>query len=184
MGPEQVKAAGMYAHGTAGTLSFESLPYQAQCTTYSANNSVTDSAAAATAIATGNKVDNGDISLYDGSELETLLEYFKTREKSTGLVTTQYISQATATVYRKVHSIRETARILGLSPSAILDLIWGCGAVPVLAHPGLCRWDDLELYFREWDLGGIEVEHPGHNAEMVERLRCWAGARDLPATGL
>ena len=37
MGFEQVKAAGMYANGTAGTLCFESFPYKGQVTTYSAN---------------------------------------------------------------------------------------------------------------------------------------------------
>jgi len=48
MGFEQVKAAGMYAHGEAGTLSFESFPYNGQLTTYAADSPVPDSAAAAT----------------------------------------------------------------------------------------------------------------------------------------
>ena len=102
MGPEQVKAAGIYAQGDAGTLSFESMPYQADCTTYSADSSVTDSAASATAIATGYKVNNKVISIADpgdGSELETLLEYFKTRGKSSGLVTTVYVSHATPAAF-------------------------------------------------------------------------------------
>jgi len=102
MGFEQVKAAGMYAYGSVGTLSFESLPYQAQCTTYSADSSVTDSAAAATAIATGQKVNNGVISLAtpgDNSELQTLLEYFESQDKDTGLVTTVYISHATPAAF-------------------------------------------------------------------------------------
>ncbi|MFC1882807.1 alkaline phosphatase, partial [Thermodesulfobacteriota bacterium] len=84
MGPEQVKAAGMYLNGTGGSLSFEAMPYQAEMTTYSANSSVTDSAAAATAMATGIKVDNGVISLEipgESSELQTLLEYFQDLEK-------------------------------------------------------------------------------------------------------
>lgn len=96
MGFEQVKAANYYA-GEA--LSFENLPYQAQCTTYSANSSVTDSAAAATALATATKVNNGVISMAypgDGSELETLLEYFEhVYGKSAGLVTTTYLTHAT-----------------------------------------------------------------------------------------
>ena len=98
MGPEQVKAAGMYANGEPNTLCFESFPHKAWATTYSANASVTDSAAAATAIATGYKVNNGVISLAfpgDGSELETLLEYLQTKGKSIGLVTTTYIAHAT-----------------------------------------------------------------------------------------
>jgi alkaline phosphatase len=98
MGFEQVKAAGMYANGVDGSLSFEAFPYQAEVTTSSANSSITDSAAATTAMATGFKVNNGVVSMAypgDGSELETLLEYFNSRGKSTGLVTTTYIAHAT-----------------------------------------------------------------------------------------
>jgi alkaline phosphatase len=98
MGFEQVKAAGIYKNGAPGTLIMESFPYHGQVTTDSADSAVTDSAAAATAIATGFKVDNGVVSMAipgDGSELETLLEYFKTPGKSTGLVTTTYITHAT-----------------------------------------------------------------------------------------
>jgi alkaline phosphatase len=98
MGFEQVKAAGMYAHGSAGTLSFEALPYQARVTTYSASSSVTDSAAAATALATGFKVNNGVLSLAipgDGRELETVLEHLRDQGKRTGLVTTAFVTHAT-----------------------------------------------------------------------------------------
>lgn len=96
MGFEQVKAANFYA---GEPLSFENFPHQAQCTTYSADSGVTDSAAAATAMATAIKVNNGVISMAypgDGSELETLLEYFeRVYGKSTGLVTTTYLTHAT-----------------------------------------------------------------------------------------
>jgi alkaline phosphatase len=98
MGFEQIRAAGIYANGVDGTLSFEAFPHQAELTTYSASSSITDSAAAMTAIATGFKVNNGVISIAypgDGSELETLLEYFRDIGKSTGLVTTTYITHAT-----------------------------------------------------------------------------------------
>lgn len=102
MGPEQVKAAGIYAYGAPGTLSFESLPFQGELTTYSANSSITDSAAAATAMATGFKVNNDVISMAypgDGSELETLLEYYKSLGKRTGLVTTTYVEHATPAAF-------------------------------------------------------------------------------------
>lgn len=98
MGFEQVKAAGMYKNGTPGTLVFESFPHQGQVTTHSANSSVTDSAAAATAIATGFKVNNDVVSVAlpgDGHELQTLLEYFKALGKSVGVVTTTYVTHAT-----------------------------------------------------------------------------------------
>jgi len=102
MGFEQVSAAGMYAYGMPGTFAFESFLHQAEVTTYSANSSVTDSAAAATAIATGHKVNNGVISMAipgDGSELETMLEYFSYRGKTTGLVTTTYMTHATPAAF-------------------------------------------------------------------------------------
>lgn len=99
MGPEQVKAARCYA-GT--NLFFESFPYQSTMTTASASSSITDSAASATAMATGVKVNDYVISLRtpgDGSELETLLEYFKDRGKATGLVATSYITHATPAAF-------------------------------------------------------------------------------------
>ncbi|MBW2505427.1 MAG: alkaline phosphatase, partial [Deltaproteobacteria bacterium] len=62
MGFEQVRAAGMYRHGSDGTLSFESFPFHGRVSTHSASGVPTDSAAAATAMATGRKVNNGVIS--------------------------------------------------------------------------------------------------------------------------
>jgi len=95
MGPGQVAAARCYA-GT--NLFFEGFPYQSRVSTCDAAGFVTDSAAAATAIATGRKVNGGVISLAlpgDAAELETLLEHFKGLGKRTGLVTTSYLTDAT-----------------------------------------------------------------------------------------
>ncbi len=99
MGPGQVAAARCYA-GT--NLFFEGFPYQSRVTTDDAGGLVTDSAAAATAIATGRKVTSGVIGLAlpgDAGELETLLEYFKKLGKSTGLVTTSYLTDATPAAF-------------------------------------------------------------------------------------
>jgi alkaline phosphatase len=102
MGFEQVAAAGMYLNGSEGTLCFEGFEHQGQVETYSADSWVTDSAAAATAIATGYKVNNGVISMGypgGGEELKTLLEYYKEYGKSTGLVTTTYMTHATPAAF-------------------------------------------------------------------------------------
>jgi len=95
MGPEQVKAARCY-NGT--NLLFETFPFGSALTTTPADGGVTDSAAAATALATGHKAYNGVVSLAypgDGSERETLLEFFSKVDKSVGLVTTSYLTDAT-----------------------------------------------------------------------------------------
>ena len=101
MGPEQVKAASHYA---GGPLSFERLPYHGRAMTWPASNplDVTDSAAAATAMATGMKVSNGVLSVAipgDGRPLPTILEQFKQMGRSTGLVTTTYITHATPAAF-------------------------------------------------------------------------------------
>ncbi len=99
MGPEQVKAARYYS---GGPLAFEALPYRAQVTTASADSPVTDSAAAATAMATGRKVDNGVISMAypgNGAELDTLLEVYQARGRPVGLVTTTYMTHATPAAF-------------------------------------------------------------------------------------
>jgi len=98
MGYEHVRAAAIYANGEEGTLCFESFPYKAAMTTHSADSAITDSAASATAMATGQKVNNKVLNMQipgDGSELETLLEHFKRNGKAVGLVTTTPITHAT-----------------------------------------------------------------------------------------
>jgi alkaline phosphatase len=102
MGFEQVKAGGMYAHGAPGTLPFEAFPHRAEMTTHSADSPVTDSAAAATALATGRKVNNGGVSVAHpggGDELKTLLEHFGDRGRGTGLVTTADVTHATPAAF-------------------------------------------------------------------------------------
>lgn len=102
MGFEQVKAAGIYETGREDGLSFYALPVKGSASTYSASSDVTDSAAAGTAIATGHKVNNGVISEAlpgDGERYTTMLEYFKSKGKATGLVTTSYLTDATPAAF-------------------------------------------------------------------------------------
>ncbi|RSL31485.1 alkaline phosphatase [Salibacterium salarium] len=65
-------------------------------TTPSANSDITDSAAAGTAMATGEKTNNGVIGLDpEGNELETILETSEEEGKASGLVATSTITHAT-----------------------------------------------------------------------------------------
>ncbi|HPS03284.1 MAG TPA: alkaline phosphatase [Candidatus Sumerlaeota bacterium] len=99
MGPVHVEAARLY---TGEPLSFENLPYQGRVKTYSANNSVTDSAAAGTALATGVKVNNSVIGMKipgEQQELLNLSEWAKSQGKSTGLVTSAHMTDATPAAF-------------------------------------------------------------------------------------
>ncbi len=92
MGPEQVKAGRVFLGNKP--LSFEQFPYQSTVTTHNIDGEVTDSAAAATAMATGQKVKNRAI-----SPGKTLLEYFKDEGKSTGIVTNTLLTDATPAAF-------------------------------------------------------------------------------------
>lgn len=99
MSQAYLDAASIYASGTTGSLFMETAPHQALMGTNSRGDIVTDSAASASAMATGHKVFNGVVSMSEpenGQELETSLEHLQDRCKSTGLVGTSYINHATA----------------------------------------------------------------------------------------
>lgn len=90
MGPQHVDAGRYFANGGITPLSFENMAYSGTMTHNNYSGGVTDSAAAATAMATGRKVNNSVISQAlpgDGSDLKTALEIFQDQGKRTGLVT-------------------------------------------------------------------------------------------------
>ncbi|MFX0059916.1 MAG: alkaline phosphatase, partial [Candidatus Heimdallarchaeota archaeon] len=87
MGYEHLKLAKWVEIGKLEKLSIEKLPFINNVTTYSADNSVTDSAAAATAIATGYKTNNGYLSISPNLiSVETILEVAQKKGKSSGVV--------------------------------------------------------------------------------------------------
>jgi alkaline phosphatase len=112
MGVEHIKAAGFFSSGKTGSLFMETLPRQAMvvtCPAYTVSAGdapgpakVTDSAAAASAMATGRKVYNGVLSVAlpgDGAPLKTVLEQAAATGKRTGIVTTSYLTDATPAAF-------------------------------------------------------------------------------------
>ena len=100
MGYEHLKLARWVELGKSNLFSMERLPLHLNVTTFSADNSITDSAAAATAMATGNKTNNGMLSVSPLSEpLETILEISQEFGKSTGIITTTAITHATPAAF-------------------------------------------------------------------------------------
>ncbi|MCW8330934.1 alkaline phosphatase [Photobacterium sp. SDRW27] len=96
MGEEHRKAARLVKVGEAGKLSMDDMPSSGFIQTHSADNFVTDSAAAATALATGVKTNNGVIGLDANlGFVPTILEDAKKQNKLVGLVTTTHVTHAT-----------------------------------------------------------------------------------------
>lgn len=106
MGPEQVHAGRL---ANDGELSFEAFPASGTVTTRSADNEVTDSAAAATAMATGRKVNNYVVSQQNpgsGDDQETILEAYQRCGRRVGMVTTSRVTHATPASFGAHHRTR------------------------------------------------------------------------------
>jgi alkaline phosphatase len=102
MGQAHRYAAQLLAAGRHGRLAMDRLPYFGLMGTTSVDSTsfVTDSAAAATAIAAGVKTLNGSVSIdRDGQERTTILELAKASGRSVGLVSTCQITDATPAAF-------------------------------------------------------------------------------------
>jgi predicted metal-dependent phosphoesterase TrpH len=70
-----------------------------------------------------------------------------------------------------------------LTPQETVDLIKLAGGVPVLAHPGLVGNDQIVLDTIRLGIGGIEVYHPKHTQQQVEKYHELAARHSLAITG-
>lgn len=100
MGPHHVTAARYLSVGPAGSLSMDGLDVAGFAHTHSSSSLITDSAAAATALASGVKTYNGAIGVDAGGvSVETILEQAQALGKATGLVTTVQLAHATPAAF-------------------------------------------------------------------------------------
>ncbi len=98
-------------------------------TTYSADSVVTDSAAAASAMATGHKTKTGGIGITaDGRPVETVMEFAKKRGKRIGLVTTAAVHDASPAAFAAhANSRRESQNIVDQYLAFEPDVLMGGG---------------------------------------------------------
>lgn len=97
--------------------------------------SLTDSAAAATAMATGTLTQNGRVAAdSDGAACKTILDIAKEVGKRTGIVTTDYLYGATPAAF-SAHALdrNDTSTILSSQLTSGIDLL--CGAASTTALP-------------------------------------------------
>ena len=105
LGPNQVIAAEMYLAELEGRidrnrLTMTQLPYAGFVATHSHSNSITDSSAAGTTLATGSKTNNGTLGIdYKGDTLITIAEQLKAQGWGVGLLTTVAIDHATPAAF-------------------------------------------------------------------------------------
>lgn len=126
MGISQI-TAGMYANGNK--LNLERIKSIGLHKSYASNNLVTDSAAGATAFATGVKTYNGAIGVNpDTVSVPTILEKLKNEGYTTGLVTTSTIVHATpASFFSHVKSRKMYEEIAEAFLDGTVDFFVGGG---------------------------------------------------------
>lgn len=129
MSAEHVAAAWIC---NGGKLNLDHLPYTAVSRTYSANRLITDSAAGGTALACGDKTDNGMLGRTpNGRMLYSLAAEFAAPEvgKDVGLVVTKAITDATpAAFYAHTSSRKNTEKIAKQLTEAGFKVVVGGGA--------------------------------------------------------
>lgn len=117
-------------------LHMDNMEQAGYVTTFSANSFVTDSAPASTAMATGQKTNNGVISqnataiegVRDGANLTTILEMAEDANLSTGVVTTTRITHATpAAFYAHVDDRDNESEIADQLLASDVEVILGGG---------------------------------------------------------
>ncbi len=144
MGYEHIKLAGLVENGKNNSFCMEALQYKSNVTTFSEDNLVTDSAAAATAMATGSKTNNGMLSVLPNLViLETILEIAQNLGRATGIVTTTSITHATPAAFMThVPSRSSTSEIVTqIVEKASVDIILGGGK----SYFNSTQISDLEL---------------------------------------
>lgn len=145
-GLNHIHAANYYSDGKKGSQAFEKFPVKLSVTTYPYGGSYepkraaksfgyvkdnsTDSAAAATALATGVKTSNGSIGVDSkGNRLENITERCEKLGMSTGVVTTVPISHATPAGFVAHNNSRNGYNDIAneMINESALEVIFGCG---------------------------------------------------------
>ena len=100
LAPERIALTRLYVSGADTRLALDGMPHVALVTNYSRDFAVADQAAAATAMATGIKVNNRSVSIdSSGRALETILELAHERGRATGLVSDRSLTDATCAAF-------------------------------------------------------------------------------------
>jgi alkaline phosphatase len=149
LGPERPAATRVYMGGADARLELDSMTYLALMTNSSKDFAVADSAAAATAIATGAKVKNGAIALEaNGKSLVSIVDLARQRGRATGLVTNGKVTGPVCAAFYAHAADRtdEDNLALQLAEGGKIDIVMGGGSAPFLtANKNGQRHDGRDL---------------------------------------
>lgn len=169
-------------HVAAGNLVTDmvmsTMPYQGEVKTRSLSiTSITDSAAAATAYATGNKTFNGCLSYLNGNNLKNMSDVIGATDMRFGVVATKSVTDATPAAFTAHNKSRSNAEEIAFEQAnnANIDVLFGLGksyfdGYADQLNSGNCSYvntfDDLEKCDSERIYGIFEDSIP-HSGELT-----------------
>lgn len=149
LGPSALSAARLFAGGAGYRFGMESLPHLALAAPRASDYAVADVAAAASAMASGELVNRGALSVTpEGQVLETLFDAARRQGRATGLVSNTPLTEpATAAFFAPGFDAGDAdALAVHLLESAPLDLVLGGGGAQLVpAEQGGARRDGRDL---------------------------------------
>lgn len=177
LSPSQLAAGRIFTGGSGFRYDMESMPRTALATPRSCDYAVADTAAAATALATGQEVNRGALGMTpEGQTLEGLFDVARRQGRATGLVSnTPLTDPAPAAFYAHATDTRDpSALALQLVDEASVDLMLGGGGAQLApAEQGGARRDgrDLMLEMRQ---RGFDIVR---TREELENTPGWRSAK-------
>jgi alkaline phosphatase len=173
---QRMGAVRVYIGGADSPLAMDGLEFSARLRNHSADFAVPDSAAAASALATGTKVKNGSISVTEaGGALKTILEIAHEEGRATGIVSDGALTNATlAAFYAHASS--------GKQPQQFASTLIESGVVEIALGGGAAEFEQQKL-----DAGRLRVVHNLPELEQISggqqaRLLGLFAPNDLPFT--
>jgi alkaline phosphatase len=172
-------AARIYQNGADTRLHLEKLPNLGLITTHAADFAVSDSGAAATAIATGQKVNNRSLGVdTSGKPLVNLFDLARKHGRATGLISNAAISDTTpAAFYARTGTPQDSQDIAAqLVDAANIDVILGGGEADFLPEHKEGRRKDGRDLMLELRRKGYDI---AHNKSEMENTPPWRAPRLL-----
>ncbi len=174
LSPGRLAATRVYASGADTSLSLDSMDNAALLRNYSNDFAAPDQAAAASALATGVKVNNRAFGVDpDGKTLENIVELAHESGRATGLLTNTNLTDPTvAAFYAHVpHAEDRESLALALAGDGKFDLILGGGSADFLPRSkGGERTDQRDLLF-ELRRNGFDIVRSKADLEGIPRWR-------------
>ena len=138
MSPSLLTATRLYEGGADYRLALEEFPQSALTRTYGNDFAVPDAASAATALATGQRVNHQTLAMLNGKPLPTLIEEASAKDRAVGIISNGSLTGATAAAFyaKSLNAQDESGNALQLTDHPFIDLLLGGGRKFFMApHP-------------------------------------------------